>query len=34
MYKMIENTLTQMNLINKPKELTLVIQLVFRFLAK
>ena len=34
MYEMIENTLTQMNLINKPKELTLVIQLVFRFLPK
>ena len=31
MYEMIENTLTQMNLINKPKEQTLVIQLVFRF---
>jgi hypothetical protein len=34
MYHMIENTLTQMNLIHKPKELTLVIQLVFRFLPK
>jgi hypothetical protein len=34
MYYMIENTLTQMNLIHKPKELTLVIQLVFRFLPK
>ena len=34
MYEIIENTLTQMNLINKPKELTLVIQLVFRFLPK
>jgi hypothetical protein len=34
MYEMIENTLTQMNLINKPKELTLVIQLVYRFLVK
>lgn len=34
MYEMIENTLTQMNLINKPKEQTLVIQLVFRFFSK
>ena len=34
MYEMIENTLTQMNLIHKSKELTLVIQLVFRFFPK
>jgi hypothetical protein len=34
MYEMIENTLTQLNLINKPKEQTLVIQLVFRFFPK
>jgi hypothetical protein len=34
MYEMIENTLTQMNLINKPKEQTLVIQLVYRFFSK
>ena len=34
MYNMIENTLTQMNLIHKPNELTLVIQLVYRFIPK